>query len=179
MKQCNDELEEIIYKKDIDQVDLNLFTISNPYLTEEMKEKYSEDSLIFGGYYYEKRIQFPAVIHIKENERFDITNVYIGTVNMDETLGNDEIVSKVLYIRPEISQQVMNIYQDGENSDEPLSDHIDQIYSEINDGEYLNIKELFDQCICETLEVEGKGVREEEYAVVKTLDDEILFDGLC
>jgi hypothetical protein len=33
--------------------------------------------------------------------------------------------------------------------------------------------------MCETLEIEGKGEREEEYAVVKTLDDEILFDGSC
>lgn len=178
-EECTQELEEIVNAEDIAFVDLNLFTLENPYLTEEMKEEFSEDALVFGGYYIEKRIHLPAVIHIDSDETFEINNVYVGTVNMDETLSADEIVSRVLYIRPKVSQQIMDIYLNGENSNDPLSDYIQDIYSEITDGEHSEIAELLQKCECEILDIEGKGEREESFAIVRTLDDEILFEGDC
>jgi hypothetical protein len=175
-EECESEIEEIVNNEAIDSISLNVFSKSNPYFTPDMKEEFNDDALQFGGYYYEKRVALPAIIHIEDGEVFDITNVYVGTTNMDETLSNDEVVDSVLYIRPEIAQQIMDIYDD-ELEDEPLSDYLSEIYDGIRDGEYLEAEELLRECECEILDIEGKGEREEMFVVVKTLDDETLFDG--
>lgn len=175
-EECQDEIDELVYYEDIDNISLNIFEKSNPFITEDIKKECSKDAIEFGGYYIEKRIHFPVVIHIKDDEIFDINNIYIGTVNMDETLSNDEIVDSVFYIRPVVAKKIIQLYK-GENNikeDESLSDYICDIYNDIENNQ--EIKKILSLCECEVLEVEGKGAKEEQYAILKTLDNKILFN---
>jgi len=172
-----DEIEEVVSSKSTDSIGVNLFTYENPWYSNEDKEKFSSDALQYGGFYGEKRIHFPAVVHIDEGGKFDITNVYVGTVNMDETLSGNEIVSIVLYITKEKEKEILDIYFDDEENNEPLSDYLSEIYYDIQKGNYPDIKALLRECECEVLDIEGKGESEEVYVVVKNLEDEVLCEG--
>jgi len=182
---CENEIEEKVYNEDADSTSMKFFTSSNPY-PGDYKNDTDSDALIFGGYYVEKRIHYPAVIKIDEDEVFEMENVYVGTINMDETLSSDEIVDQVLYIRPEIAEKVLEMYLGNEfdRENDTLDDHIGEIFSELYDDYNntdidTNIKELLEDSKCEVLNIEGKGEREEQHVVVKTLDDDVLYDGSC
>jgi hypothetical protein len=174
---CDNEIEEVFSQESIDSLGVNIFTSSNPY-PDNFKNNIESDALIFGGYYVEKRIHYPAVIKIEEGEQFEITNVYIGLMNLDETLCEDQIVNKVLYIRPDVAQEIMNNYNNGDNSDDPLSDYIGEMYSDFDDMDQV-IQDLLKKSECTILDIQGKGEREDQFVVVKTMDGEVLFEGEC
>ena len=55
------------------------------YTSEDLE--IDDDGVIyFGGYKIEKRVHYPAIISLKNNEKFDVKNVYIATVNIGETM---------------------------------------------------------------------------------------------
>ena len=43
-------------------------------------------TLVFYNQKIEKRIHYPAVENIRAGEKFNLANVYIGSMNMDETI---------------------------------------------------------------------------------------------
>ena len=174
---CENEVKEIFYNEHIDDIGVHSFMSLNPN-PNEFKKNYDSDALMFGGYYIEKRVRYPVVIKIEQDEKFDVNNLYIGTVSLDETLSEDEIVDRVLYIRPDIATKIMNIYSNGEYCDESLSDYIHEIYYDFNDLD-KRVQELLTKAVCDPLDIEGKGAQEEQFVIVKTMDDDILFEGYC
>ena len=80
---------------------LRTFISANPY-PDQFTSGFSDDDIIFYSQKMEKRIHYPVVIEIAEDEEFDINNLYIGGVLVDETHGTDEgIVEDILYIPTE------------------------------------------------------------------------------
>lgn len=82
----------------------NTFTLRNPYISDYSKllerDDITEDSLILGGYTFDKGVGGEYVVET-EGE-FDIKNLYFGVCNLDESLGiNTEIIDALYYITPE------------------------------------------------------------------------------
>jgi hypothetical protein len=173
---CEDELEEIVSSKQTYKVGFNIFTYDNPWYSQEKLEEFSSEALQYGGYYTEKRIHFPAVINIEDGEKFNPNFVYVGTIDMDETLSDHEIVSIVLYISDERAKEILDIYLE-ENNDEDLSDYIADIYNDIRNGQYEDISQILRECESIVLDIEGKGESEEHYSVVKDLNGDVLCEG--
>jgi hypothetical protein len=173
---CEDELEEIVSSKQTYKVGFNIFSYDNPWYSQEKLEEFSSEALQYGGYYTEKRIHFPAVINIEDGEKFNPNFVYVGTIDMDETLSDHEIVSIVLYISDERAKEILDIYLE-ENNDEDLSDYIADIYNDIRNGQYEDISQILRECESIVLDIEGKGESEEHYSVVKDLNGDVLCEG--
>ena len=173
-EECEEEIEEVASMM-MEESGINTFIYDNPWYSSDQKENFSDDALQFGGYYIEKRVHFPAIVHIPEDSKFDINCVYVGTTNMDETISSNEIVTIVLYIPEETKQKIAELYG-VEDDIENLDSYLTEIYREIKDGEHEEIEKILINCICEVGEIEGQGNAEEKYVVVKDLQDEILYE---
>lgn len=166
---------EEISSDDIDDTDVKRFTSSNPY-PEGGTSGYAQDDLIFYSQKIEKRIHYPVVIEINDEEEFDLGNVYIGSMNMDETISDDEIIEDILYIPKDKAIEYTKEYlADNYDNDCYLSEYIDEIYSESPElKEKIRSKHLLHPG-----DIEGKGEWENDYVKVTTLDGEVLFeDGI-
>ena len=116
------------------------------------------------------------MIEINDEEEFDLGNVYIGSMNMDETISGDEIIEDILYIPKDKAIEYTKEYlADNYDNDCYLSEYIDEIYSESPElKEKIRSKHLLHPG-----DIEGKGEWENDYVKVTTLDGEVLFeDGI-
>ena len=84
------EYEEII-SETIGNTGINCFTSSNPFPDEDSLRKGADDDLIFYSQKIEKRISYPVVLDPTLDDRIKLENLYIGSMNMDETMSQDEI----------------------------------------------------------------------------------------
>jgi hypothetical protein len=173
---CEDEIKTIIETQDANESGVVFFTNSHPDYDEEyFVDKYSDDSLLWGNQKIEKRIHFPAVAELDEDEDFELTNVFVGSLNTDETIGDSEIVDSVYYIRP--NDQINLLKEHNENNHVnpedygKLGDCIDEIILEKGENSILNKFKM------DILDVEGKGEWENDYSVVRTLHQEVIFEG--
>jgi len=176
---CEEENEELLEEK-LEDTPVNIFVYDNPYYDEEELKNFDKNALQFGGYYIEKNIEFPAVIEIKEEE-FDLSCLYIGTTNMDETLNDDEVVSIVLYIPEEKAKKIIKLYEIDISVDE-LGEYISEIYDEIrkeNNEETKKIQKILEECECEVLDIEGRGWAQYNHVIVKDMNNEILYESDC
>lgn len=159
----------------INKTDVNKFISSNPYPGDYTSD-YAEDDLIFYSLKIEKRIHYPVVIEINDGEEFDLGNVYIGSMDMDETISNDEIIEDVLYIpKDKAIEYTKKYFADDYDNDCLLSEHISDIYSESPE-----LKEkIRSNHLVYPGDVEGKGEWENDYVKITTLDGKVLFeDGI-
>jgi len=182
---CEEEIEEIVSSENTDSVGLHIFfqaIFQN--LSKQLKDKFSAESLQFGGYYTEKRIHFPIVVAIDEDHEFDVNNLYVGTIWVGILNTEVDIPRMAYYIPRESAQQILKIYLENDEDvsnpeDEELSEYFEDLLIDIKNGGLGSIQEILDNCRCEILDIEGKGESEEHFAIVKDMDDEILFDDEC
>lgn len=159
-----------ISSNNIDETEVNQFTSSSPN-PEDYTSGYVEDDLIFYNQKLEKRIHYPVVIEINDEEEFFLSNVYIGTMDMDEVISGDEIIEDILYIPKDkaieyMKEYLLNYY----DNDCLLSEYIGDIYF---DSPELKEKIRRNHRLCPG-DVEGKGEWENDYVKITTLDNEIL-----
>lgn len=161
--------------KKINKLNLNYFTMENPYPGDI--EDLEEEILFIGGYNIEKNINYSVKIELNENEKFDWSFVYVGTVNMDEILSGDEIVKNIFYINEEKAKEILKIYLKSEYSEKDiLKDYFEDIYrTEYENKE--NILTLIESCKLEIEgDIEGGGNYKGEYVIIKDIDENTLFE---
>ena len=84
-----------IYDDPIEDTDIRLFLSSNPYPYNLI----SNEQLLIFTYKYEKRIHCTFQINFPINNDFDLKDIYLGYMLMDETIfTEDEILEHILYI---------------------------------------------------------------------------------
>lgn len=159
-----------ISENNIDDTDINQFITENPYY-KDFVDKHNIEGLMVYSQKIEKRIHYSIVIN-EEFKNIDFSNLYIGAVNMDETIGRDEIVDTVLYIPKEKADEYVKKYLDGDYEDEPLSDFISEIFMENHELKQI----IYDNHSIESDDIEGKGEWENEYIKITNTDDETLFE---
>ena len=111
----------------------------NPYIDPKELEENKEDGVIgyYGGASLEKGCFSQVYIDVED---FDPNNLLFLTINMDETLCGDEIVSTVLYISPD-----------------QLAEEYDKFYGEENYFELTEEDDPIDYFNDFTYDVEQKG----------------------
>tara|TARA_B100000809_G_scaffold101898_2_gene100479 strand:+ start:631 stop:1473 length:843 start_codon:yes stop_codon:yes gene_type:complete len=188
----NDRDYNEIFSGNIDEyeekfTDINKFLTSNPYPS-EFTSDFNDDDLIFYSQKIEKRIHYPVVIEIADGEEFNIENLYIGSVLMDETIGSDdEIIEDLLYIPTEKAKEYIREF-DPEEYDRILEENEEGLTSQ--DVRYIllayieeiynELPELKDKIRNNHLiypgDIEGKGEWENDYVRITSLDGEVLFE---
>jgi hypothetical protein len=183
---------EKISSTDIEDTEISQFTSSNPYPEDPGlvdQSNYSEDDLIFYSQKTEKRIHYPVLIEIDDEEEFELSNVYIGSMNMDETISQDEIIEIVFYIpKSKAIEYVKEYLQDSYDDDELLNDYLADIYSEPSPRELSRLtsqrvgqiaelrKTIIDNHQIDPGDVEGKGEWENDYVQITDMSGEVLFE---
>jgi hypothetical protein len=191
------EYEDENFTKEINETNylesnyFNHFTISNPYLTEELKNKYmniNKNTLLWCNQKIEKRINYPILIKLDENETLVYKNIFIGSINMDEIISEDEILTSIFYftnetkikILKEISKDIDNRFNDEyfKFIQKDLS-ILENDFIEILEEYYSNEKytKLFDEYLIENEDIEGKGEIENNKSIITNLNNEILYEG--
>jgi len=175
---CYDSEEELI-KNGLNLKDINTFSFSNPdlYKYEEKNGKLKKGTLIFGGFYTEKHVNFPIVIQLEDNEELNLKNVYIGTVNLDETVNSDEILRNAFYIREKDAQEILDLYYGNEVEGCIFSECISDILYFLDEcANKEKIQPIFYKSECKILDIQGKGESEEIYVVVKDYKEKLIYE---
>lgn len=161
----DEEFEDIDYDNEKNQIlnfedsNINSCIIENPYIEDE------EESIYIGGFIEEKRVRFSFGITLEDNEVFNLENLFIATSNLDETLGDYEVIEKAFYIPQKAQTEILKkIYEEDYSEDLELEhDLISELYME-NDQEMINIFEKYK--VPNVGEIEGKGETESVYTFV-------------
>tara|TARA_R100000781_G_scaffold107113_1_gene71269 strand:+ start:808 stop:1578 length:771 start_codon:yes stop_codon:yes gene_type:complete len=165
---------EETYEGPIADTDIRTFTSSNPY-----PEKITEDKLRVYTYKYEKRIHSEFTLTIPKGEELDLKDIYLGGMNMDETIfTDDEILEHILYIPKKDLDPYLVEYQEdeldeGEDRQELMEDLIPEIFSDCPEL----AKKITDKHTIYEDNCEGKGEWENDYVKIVDSSDEILFEG--
>ncbi len=165
---------EETYQGPIEDTDIRTFMSSNPY-----PEKITKDQLRIYSYKYEKRIHTEFTIPIPEGEDLDLKDIYLGGMNMDETLfTDDEILEHILYIPKKDLDSYLEEYteeelEEDEDRQELMEELIDEIFSESPEL----AKKIIDKHTIHEDNSEGKGEWENDYVKIVDSSDEILFEG--
>ncbi len=168
--------------------DLNTFISANPY-PDQFTSGFSDDDIIFYSQKKEKRIHYPVVIEIAEDEEFDIKNLYIGSVLLDETTGTDEgIIQDILYIRTEDAKKYCKEF-DAEEWERIVEDYPgDLIDAEVKHTLLAWIEEIYNEMpelknkirnnhLIYPTNIEGKGEYENDGVRITSLDgEEVLYE---
>jgi hypothetical protein len=169
---ANEEFDKVdtIIDDSIDNLGLSPWQDSNPYITPEIKETLDDDFLLWGTQKVEKRINFPVYLTLDDDEEFDINNVFFGYTNLDETIGDIEIISNCLYINKENQVALMKeLYKDDYEDGDDFADALIEIADSNRDK--LTKFEL------EIGDIQGKGDIEHEWCCVFDSDNEMLYEG--
>ena len=164
-----------IYDGPIEDTDIRLFLSSNP----TPDNLISNEQLLIFTYKYEKRIHCTFQINVPINNEFDLKDIYLGYMLMDETIfTEDEILEHILYIpKNEMESYIKEVnkkfdadyeYDDYDGLEELLRDEFEgksEIAKKIIEKHSIN----YDYC-------EGKGEWENDYIKVVDSSDEILFE---
>lgn len=180
--------EEIDFLTDCDNNSINYISLGNPMFDKENYEL-EENNLLFGGFYLEKNIELSVELELDDNETFELNNVFVGSINLDETLCNDEVISKVFYLNDKVQDEILELYNtnvDRINEYGKISCVKDAIsdllyYLKDYDSEEhqnaLKLQSILDKNELYILDdIEGQGIHKFEYVVVRNLDNEILYE---
>ncbi len=174
IEESNDEDFEETYEGPIEETDIRTFMSSNPY-----PDKITKDELRIYTHKYEKRIHTEFTITPPEGEELDLKDIYLGGMNMDETMfTDDEILEHILYIPkkdldPYLEEYSEQPLEDDEDRQELMEELIGEIFSEAPE---LAKKITGKHSIYED-NSEGKGEWENDYVKIVDSTDEILFEG--
>ncbi len=161
-----------IFSGDIGDTMINKFSSSNPNFYLIDMSDYPEECLIFYNQKIEKRIHYTVEVECNVDD-FDLSDIYIGSMNMDETFSNDEIIEDVLYIPKDRAKQYMMEYH-GNNYDADcqLLDYLSEIYSDSKE-----LKEIIrENHLLIPIDIEGKGEWENDYIKITDLSGDVLFE---
>ena len=162
-----------LFNKQIDETDINWFVSLAPNLDE--LEEVEEDDLIFFNKKVEKRISYSIIIEIDQNENIDLSDIYLGTVMMDELFGEEDyILQEALYIpKGKAIEYLQEFLGENFNESENLSDHIEEIY-----GESVELREkIRNNHLIQPTYVGGKGEWDSDYVKVTDTEGDVLFEG--
>ena len=162
-----------LINKQIDETDINWFVSLAPNLDE--LEEVEEDDLIFFNKKVEKRISYSIIIEIDQNENIDLSDIYLGTVMMDELFGEEDyILQEALYIpKGKAIEYLQEFLGENFNESENLSDHIEEIY-----GESVELREkIRNNHLIQPTYVGGKGEWDSDYVKVTDTEGDVLFEG--
>ncbi len=193
--------DDKVYKTDIEDTEITQFISSNPSPADagmyfngsawvadpELVDKsnYSEDDLIIYSQKTEKRIHYPVLIEIDDEEEFELSNVYIGSMSMDETISQDEIIEIVLYIpKNKAIEYIKEYFQDAYDDDDLLSrdlvqefiDCLNDIFLRQSDAETELREKIINNHQIDPGDVEGKGEWENDYVQITDMSGEVLFE---
>lgn len=164
---------EELFSSAIDETEINEFISSYPGLEKFDLSIYSKDSLLFFNQKIEKRIHYPVLFELSEHEELDLSNVYIGSMDVD-MIAPGEIIEDFLYIPKDKAMEYMKEYLK-EQYDQELS------FGEILTDIYYDAPELKAKIRAHHLipneDTEGKGYYENDYIRVMDLDNNILFEN--
>ena len=165
---------EEYFSEDIDETEIKQFSSSNPDLYDLDKSNYSYDDLVIFSQKIEKRIHYPVLFEVDKKEDVVLSNIYIGSMNMDETISSDEIIEDFLYITKDKAIEYTKEYlKDNYNNDDLLVDYISDIYR----GEHELKEKIRNNHLMLHEDIEGKGEWEDDYVKVTDLSGEILFES--
>ena len=154
----------------IEDTDVCHFTCSNPDFYYMDKSSFVDGDLIVYNQQIEKKINYPVTFEVDSREDVKLSNVYIGSMNMDETISGDEIIETFLYIPEDKAEEYIKEYMGDEYDDEELRDNISEIFSEN--------KELAEKITKEHEmypgDIEGKGETENDYIKIERIDVEMI-----
>jgi hypothetical protein len=167
---CEDEVTVIMEDIDINETDINCMTSSNPYLTEEMRDKLSDDSLIWGNQRVEKRIHYPAVIALEDTAELITSNIFVSSINTDESIQASEIVDGIFYLT-DVEQKHIIKTQMGDEYDE------DYTISDISQEIFEENPSLLSDKIADVMDIEGKGEYENDYSLITDRDFNVLYEA--
>ena len=146
---------EETYEGPIADTEIRIFQSSNPY-----PEKIAKDHLGIYTYKYEKRIHTEFTISIPEGEDFDLKDIYLGYMLMDETFfTSDEILEHILYIPK----------KDLDDRQEIMDELIGEIFSESPEL----AKKIIEKHSIYADNSEGKGEWENDYVKILDSTDDI------
>ena len=158
-------LSEYIEDKIVNTIDLdlnlNVFTYSNP----DYYNVNNKNSLMFAIAITEKRIHYPVIIELEDHETFDIDNVFIGTLNTDETIESFEIIYNVYYLRNKDKNKILKEYLE-DNFIENDFELLIEALAELD-------KTILKPFLCDNLDIEGKGESEETFIRIIDLNEDI------
>lgn len=160
-----------VAKVSIDESDINQFSTENPY-PNDFIERLNLNGLMVYSQKVEKRIHYPVIIQLDDNQELELDDIYIGSVNMDETISGDEIVDIVLHIPKDKALLYIKEYLKDDYEDEPLSDYISEIFMENHPVKETILKNH----TIEPEEIEGKGEWENNYIKITDNEDSTLFE---
>ena len=168
----NDEYEEF-NSISIDESGINQFTCSNPYFDSDSSGKYEDGALVFFSQKIEKRIHYPVVFD-NLPEDIDLTDVYVGSINMDETISMDEILHEVLYI-PKFKAGIYlrEFLQHEPSQNDSLADYMADIY--LSDHPLRNT--IRSNHLIAPSDIEGKGEWENDYVKILDMSGDVVFEG--
>ena len=165
---------EETYEGPIEDTDIRTFMSSNPY-----PDKIPEDHLRIYAHKYEKRIHTEFTITPPEGEELDLKDIYLGGMNMDETMfTDDEILEHILYIpkkelAPYLEEYSEQPLEDDEDRQELMDEMIGEIFSESPEL----AKKITDKHTIYEDNSEGKGEWENDYIKIVDSSNEILFES--
>ena len=163
---------EEYFSKDIDETEINQFTSSNPDLYVLDKSNYSDDDLVIFSQKIEKRIHYSVIFEVDKREDVVLSNIYIGSMNMDETISSDEIIEDFLYIPKDKATEYTKEYlKDNYDNGCLLADYLSEIYSE----EHELKEKIRNNHLMPPEDIQGKGEWENDYVKIIDLSGEILF----
>ena len=166
---------EVIIDDNIDETDVPVFTASNPWYKPEQLAEFPEDTLLWGNEKIEKRITFPTILTLPDDEEFVSTNLFVGTVNTDETVQYAEIVSSILYINEETQKNLAREYY--KDDEDVTEDDLLDLFQDFLSEEFEAQPALFEEFVLEVGDVEGKGESENDYNIISTKDNTLLYEG--
>jgi len=154
-----------------EDTEVNWFTSANPYVR---SSEYKEGDLVVLSQQVEKRMHYPVTLEVEG--QIDLSDIWVGSINMDETISDDEIVDCILQITKETQTKYLKACLGDDYSEEDeFSDYIGDIFME---KEHSKLKEdLLEECELEAGDIYGKGETENDYIkIVSASEDEILYE---
>ena len=159
---------------EINETSVKIFTSENPSGIYS-QERFQEDDLVCYNQKIEKRIEYTCVLNIPDSDDFNIADVYVGAINLDETISNDEIVNCLFYFPENQAAKTLNQYsQEFNEKFRTIRDLIEFIF-DVNENPELRDKFIRENNISAT-RIEGKGEWENDYIKITTISGVVLFE---
>lgn len=166
----------MLAEEKITDTDIKIYIASNPQVDDfkYLIDGATPDSLmVFVEDEHLDYVEQIAIIELDEEEKFDFNNVYLGTFNLDEILGSQEILREVLYLpanNPNVKQvSSMSNWGSDPDTDEirDMLGELEYSYPSLKDRLYYKYRALF----LYPPDVETSGT---EYVQVRDLNNNIL-----
>lgn len=166
-----DRVYQEVGSYNIDDTQINQFTCANPSYDPGKVVRHSDNAIVFFTQKIEKRIHYPVVF--EGIDRLVFNDIYVGSINMDESISGDEILHEVLYIPKSQANRYLREYlQTGLSDTDSLSDYLTDIYEENHP-----LKEIIRKNhLISPGDIEGKGEWENDYVKLLNVSGNVIFE---